>query len=240
MAQFVNDTFTDADSTALTSHTGETGATWTKHGFSEDTGSDNPIITSNLLRPRTTTALRTIYYASGSPAAADYTVSVDYVVDASGVEATEIFGVVGRVATGANTFYAALYMQNAGGIRIYKFVTGTGTVIVTAVSVTLSSSATYRLTLDMQGSTIAARFQRASDSNWLTSSGTWQASQTNLGSTTDTAITAAGKAGFWSNGTRPRGNNFSADDVAGGTTAPINVLVPNQLLALSSATFRGV
>lgn len=225
MAQFVSDTFTDTNGTNLTAHTGETGATWTRHGFSQDT--TVPTISSNLLAINEGTANRTVYYASGTPAGADYTVAVDYTISGSGVEANEIFGPLGRVNTGANTMYAALVMQSAGGARLYRFAAGTGTIIVAAVPFTITASETYRITLDVSGTgatvTVAGRIQRASDSNWLTSSGTWQVAQTNFGSFGDTdatRITAAGKAGFWANGTRPRGNNFSADDTGAASSIP--------------------
>mgnify|MGYP001318790885 CR=1 FL=1 len=244
MAQFVNDTFTDGDATAITSHTGETGATWTKHGVATNTTA--PTVRSNRLRCDDTGAVNAIYYASGTPASANYTVSLDWITGSGGAQTGDIVGPLGRMATGTTDFYGALYLQTAGGIRLYKFVAGTGTVIVAAVTFTPASSATYRITLDMQGTTIAGRIQRASDNNWLNSSGSWVSGQTNFGSVTDSSISAAGRAGFWGHGENANDgakftfDNFSADDVVSGTTAPISVLVPKQLLALSSATFRSV
>lgn len=229
MPQFVNDTFTDADATNLTAHAGETGASWARHGFSQDV--TVPTISSNRLAINEGTANRTLYYANGSPINANYTVAIDYVVSGSGVETNEIFGPLGRIDTAANTMYAALAMQSAGGVRLYKFVAGTGTIIVAAVAVTLSAGATYRMFLSMNGSTISGKFQRASDSNWLSPSGTWQSGETTFGSVTDTAITAAGKAGFWANGTRPRGDNLSADDIVAGGSSIAAVSNYRRMLA---------
>ncbi len=223
MAQFVSDNFTDTDAVAITSHTGDVGATWTKHGFATNTSA--PTIRSNRLKTDDTGAVNSIYYASGSPASADYTVAIDYIPGSAGPETGDIVGPLGRVATAANTFYGALYLQSAGGIRLYRFVTGTGTVIVAAVAFTPLAGVQYRMTLDMQGTTIAMRVQRSSDSQWLASANTWQASQVNCGSVTDSNITAAGKAGFWTlsqssnDGQKFRLDAFSADDIAGAGSA---------------------
>lgn len=233
MAQFVNDTFTDTDATAVTSHIGETGATWTKHGFA--TNSTAPAIRSNRLNTEDTGAVNSVYYASGSPASADYTVSLGYVPGSGGAQVGDIVGPLGRVNTGANTFYGALYLTSASGIRLYRFAAGTGTVIVAAVAFTPVSGTTYTITLDIQGAgatvTVAGRVQRSSDGFWLNSSGTFVSGQTNFGSfgdTDGTRITAAGKAGFWTlgghtnDGAKFKIDSFSADDVAaGGLSVPV-------------------
>src|ERR1022692_1236936 len=80
-ANFVTDSFTDTAGTALTSHTGETGATWAKNGgFS---GGSVIITDSNRIRSGVSGA--SVYYASGDPNLADYSVSADvYVASAAG------------------------------------------------------------------------------------------------------------------------------------------------------------
>src|SRR5574343_513281 len=67
MAQFVNDTFTDTNGTALASHTGETGATWTLLAGS----TTQKIVYSNEL---ICGGGRGVYKASGTPGGADYEV----------------------------------------------------------------------------------------------------------------------------------------------------------------------
>jgi hypothetical protein len=227
VATFVSDTFTDTDAVAITSHTGETGATWTKHGFATNTTA--PAVRSNRINCEDTGgAVNSIYYASGSPAGADYTVSLAYVPGSGGAQTGDIVGPLGRVATGTNDFYGALYLQTAGGIRLYKFVSGSGTVIVAAVAFTPVSGTTYTITLDMQGTTIAMRVQRSSDSNWLASSNTWQSGQVNCGSVTDASHSSAGKAGFWllggnaNNGAKFKIDTFvAADASSGGLSIPV-------------------
>lgn len=226
MTTFVSDTFTDTDAVAITSHTGETGATWTKHGFATNTTA--PAVRSNRINCEDTGAVNSIYYASGSPGSADYTVSLDYVPGSGGAQASDIVGPLGRMVTGTSDFYGALYLQSAGGIRLYKFVSGSGTVIVAAVAFTPVSGTTYTMTLDMSGTTIAMRVQRSSDSQWLASANTWQAGQTNCGSVTDASHASAGKSGFWlqgqaaNDGAKFKIDTFvAADASSGGLSIPV-------------------
>lgn len=70
MAAFVNDTFTDTAGTALTAHTGETGATWAEH---PDQSADDLVITAaGRLRPSAAGAEGTFCFASGTPPGKDY------------------------------------------------------------------------------------------------------------------------------------------------------------------------
>lgn len=220
MATFVNDTFTDTNATNITSHTGETGATWTKHSYATNT--NHPQINASNALVTTESNVRENYYASGVPATADYTVTLDYAMTANTTE--EIFGPMGRLSTSASTGYLFVFYRGGAQFLMQSLVAGTATTIGTSVNHALAAG-TYRMTLDMSGSTIAGRVQRTSDSNWLTSAGAWQAGQVNCISTTDTAVTAAGKAGVYQlciigGGARPTIDNFSAGDPAD-TTAPI-------------------
>jgi hypothetical protein len=106
---FVTDSMTGSDSTDLTAHTGETGATWAKV-----TGITGIIkITSNRCKGDSGGA--SLYYASGTPASANYEVEADlYVVS----EIDEV-GVCGRLSTGAHTCYRAWYDHTTGDG--YKF-----------------------------------------------------------------------------------------------------------------------
>ena len=104
---------TSADSMAgstgatLQSRSGEIGATWTKHASS--TG--DAVLTNAGRVRKTGAALGALYYTSAAPATADYTVEAD--VRLAGTEVTnDIAGVVGRVNTGATTYYVARYEQS--------------------------------------------------------------------------------------------------------------------------------
>lgn len=105
MTLVVNDTFTDANATVLTSHTGETGATWTKHSSS---GTDNIQVQGNRICLSTGGGDSQFAYASGSPASAEYDVEADYVVVLdSGSQGRP--RLLARVDTSAHTWYEVLW-----------------------------------------------------------------------------------------------------------------------------------
>lgn len=221
MSAFVTDSCTGTNGTNFTSHTGELGATWFKHASATNTG--DPQIQGNKLQT-TESAVNENYYASGSPASADYSFSLDYTYNAIG--GNEIAGPGARLTTGAtNTGYFFIFFKVVGELRLYKYVAGTLTQIGTGVTFAPVNGATYRFTIDPVGTAIAGRLQRLSDSNWINSAGAFGASQVNCASVTDSSITAAGKAGFWyssdttSGGTRGTLDNFSADQATGAATA---------------------
>lgn len=172
-----NDTFTGTAGTVLSSHTGETAATWTR--WPND--SINAVITaSGTLRKATGSTDGVTYYNSAVPASADYQVETDVVVKSVPSGATNI-GVLGRFNTGASTstdgtFYLARYNRSAEEWQLVKAVGGSPTVLG-SYSQALGVG-TYRLGLDMKGSTIR-----------LLLNGTSRVAAT------DTSIAAAGRAG---------------------------------------------
>lgn len=175
MATFVNDTFTDTNAVLLENHTGETGATWAKV-----TGRSGVFtINTNRIYCTTTDA---VYYASGSPASADYTVSGSVYVASTGTNSS--IEVLGRAVTSALTYYS-IYIErvSAGGgtIRLYlrKFVNASQTNLAGGYVITPAAASTHTLTLKMVGDQISGLYD-----------GTVV-----LGPVTDTAITAAGNAG---------------------------------------------
>lgn len=218
MAQFAADTFNDIDGTNLPTH----DANWVKHGSS---GSSQLIITNaNRIRVGTTDSSETIYYHSGSPASADYTVQADFLKkdDSNGA----IF-VCGRMSTTANTFYGWRYVRDSGASlaawQLYKRVAGTFTQLGSSVSQTLTTDVAYEGKLRMSGSTIE---------------GYKEGSGTPSVSTTDTAITVAGKAGLRATGYTSTNtsslhlDNFSADDIVGSSatsTPPVRAF-PRSIL----------
>jgi hypothetical protein len=194
---FVTDTFTAADGTALTSHTGELGATWTLHpayaGGAE--------IKSNRVWGSTAGGSTiTVMMASGAPGSADYDVLCD-VYAQTGITDVEMGGVVGRAHATNDDGYHAFYYSGAGGWRLDKLVGGSRTTLDLFVA-GITQGVTYALKLEMRGSAIKVYVdgvQRIS--------------------VTDSSITAAGKAGaVFREGSATVGlhlDNFSAVDAGG-------------------------
>ncbi len=229
MANFVVDTFTDTDATALTSHTGETGATWAKNTATNAVAS--PVITTN--RVHGAQAADQIVYASGTPGSADYSVTCDMNLPA-GSFGTDT-GVVGRSSTSAFTMYAVV--RQAGQWRLVRMSAGSGLTIGSLVSMTNVTSVTYRITLTMTGTTISGYVQRLSDNWYLTATANvWQPSPVAFTSGTNSDISTAGKAGLWifgndSGSSGAQWDNFQAGDFP--TTASAIVAINDANLFLS-------
>ena len=177
---FVCDTFTDTADTELSLHTGETGATWTAHPSS---GVASNITDANRLRMTASEDTGgSDYYASGSPASADYEVEgvlyVKSVINESGV--------LGRVDSTTTTWYEAMYLAPSTEWRLLSRVNGTPTTNLGTFTQVLSTETAYTVTLRMVGSAISL---------WV--DGVERVSATN------TDVTAAGRAGvrFWGTGT---------------------------------------
>lgn len=178
--------------TTLTSHTGEVGATWTQH--SSSTGTSEVITATGWLRP-SAASTTSVYYASGTPTNANYTVEADLkwlgTINGSGHGP----GIIGRVNTGATTFYMCRYSEGISfdGWQLYKFVSGTATQIGSNSSQGLTAGTTYHMKLTMNGTAIDCSVDGVSKA-----------------SGTDSSITAAGKAGF-----RLFGGSGTTDDTNG-------------------------
>ncbi|MGZ4588521.1 MAG: LamG-like jellyroll fold domain-containing protein, partial [Mycobacteriaceae bacterium] len=172
-----SDSFTGTAAATLQTHTGEIGATWTKHPISTP---DAVITTSGRIR-RNGAASSTsgaVYYSSATPTTANYTVNADVYV--ASVLTGDLTGVVGRLdpANSSGTFYAAVYDQSTGSWTLYSVVNSSKVSLGSSAQQTLTAGTTYRLALDMTSSTIR-----------LLVNGVQQVSVTN------TAITAAGRSG---------------------------------------------
>ncbi|HYY97056.1 MAG TPA: hypothetical protein VE642_00610, partial [Pyrinomonadaceae bacterium] len=116
---FVNDSFTGASGTYLSSHTGETGASWTQH----PSYSSNRIYLSNANRAYGDAS--SLYYASGTPATADYDVQAELTM----VSADCTAGVAGRVSTSGDTYYRATYQPGNGEFYLERVSGGTVTTL---------------------------------------------------------------------------------------------------------------
>jgi hypothetical protein len=145
-APTVADGFTGTAGATLQSRAGELGATWTKHAWSTVDG-----VTSDAGRLRKNGTGRALYHASGTPASASYAVEAD--VHVKSLAASDMAGVAGRVATAASTFYLARYEVPTASWTLIKVVNGTRTALGSFAQ-TLTAGSTYRVRLDMSGTTI--------------------------------------------------------------------------------------
>lgn len=196
---FINDTFTDVDTIDLESHTGEAGATWVKH----TTTSGNMRINNDgsTSAVAATVNAPVMYYASGSPATAEYDVE-SLGVKRIGPAAANFAFLAGRIDTTAATFYVAGFDFTTSAWIIQKRIAGTSTTLAT-VAGTWAENATKDL-----------KFEIRDASKKLFADGV------EVVSTTDNTITAAGKAGIRAagSGTYALFNNFTATDATGAST----------------------
>lgn len=125
--EFVVDSFTGTNGTAITSHTGELGATWTDSGGS---GGTAPTIQTNRLKAANNSTGNNFYTASGTPADRDYVVGADiYMTAYNGSSVVQLdVGVVARYSTtGGGQAYAFGWDAYYGGWAIYKMLAGDAT-----------------------------------------------------------------------------------------------------------------
>jgi hypothetical protein len=142
---FVLDTFTGTDGTVLSSHVGETGATWDFRDGYTDVAS----IKSNRLWA----ASLTHYFASGIPASADYEVSADIYI------ASQLSGGVAGVAIRSRTKSDISYTGHFGmsGASAFCYILGypgAGGIGFAGVA-TPSVGSTHTLKLKAQGTALS-------------------------------------------------------------------------------------
>lgn len=138
---FVSDTFTGVDGTVLSSHVGETGATWAFN----DGWTDVARIQNNRLYGGSGQGR---YYSTGIPASSDYTVTADiYVASNSGYA-----GVLAHVLTEQNYSYAAHVWNYGGTVMVFLDYTPAGTLAThTIATPVVGSSHTLRLKIQNTG-----------------------------------------------------------------------------------------
>lgn len=220
MATFLNDTFTDTNGVVLSAHAGETGATWVKNTALN--GGDVTINTNRIYCSATPIA----YYASGTPASADYTVTATIYFASTALNA--FAAVCGRQATGAATMYGAhidRVTTGGGQIRFWlaSYVAGTQVVMSPITVITPAAASSHTVKLIMVGDQISA---------------TYDDTVVVHGPYTNTAITAAGKAGVRFSGAATTSTGFHIDDIS--AADPAAVAVPPLIIdrALSVAVKR--
>jgi hypothetical protein len=154
-------------------HTGETGATWTKH----TAAATNYQIAANRVRDTTGNAVG-LYTASGTPATAEY--DVIGTLRVVSVAATELSGVAGRIADAAtNTMILARYVSSSTAWQLANIVAGSLTQLSIGSSYTLNA-----------GTTIVVRLAIRNGFKGLYVDGVLQCSST------DNTVSGAGLAGI--------------------------------------------
>lgn len=182
MGLILDDTFTEASGTPfLVSHTGETGATWTRASSSGDTaGSNAPRVDStNDEWYGGNTTNNQHYYASASPANADQRITATFNRRASSTG--QWTGLILRMDTGASlTGYVLFYINSATPFfRLYRINSGAGTQLGSDYTYTLPAVTNTDVDFYAVGSSIKAYL-----------------GSTLMISATDSSITSAGKLGI--------------------------------------------
>jgi hypothetical protein len=202
VATFLNDTFTEAGggTVALTSHTGETGATWAAHP--DNAGTTQVIATSDRIW-NSTASQNHIFYCSGTSANANYAITAVMRILSSQVHTNAILG---RLQTGSNDYYFVQFNGFAAPDEwnLSKVVTGSETTLDTYVG-SNSTATDYTLVFTLDGTSLSCTFDGVEQL-----------------SATDSDISAAGRVGVGgydkpsntSNGCHT--DSISAADIGGG------------------------
>lgn len=116
------DTFTEGADTLLTSHTSDSGHTWALQSGSS--GNGNVLAATDNVKDNAGNAPN--IYSSVTPASAEYDVQLDT------TGAGDCSGPSGRVETGTNTSYFAVYNNGASEWRLIERIAGVSTTLGTA------------------------------------------------------------------------------------------------------------
>jgi hypothetical protein len=140
------DSFTGSAGTALTSHTGEIGASWVH------VGGDNTAVLTDEGRVRRNGTGGSRDSVSAVPPSADYAVEADLHVKSN--LSGERVGVVGRMSADGGYYYMAQYQQVDNGFHLYKSHSGGFNWLgCWCPGGSASVGQTFRLRLDMSGTT---------------------------------------------------------------------------------------
>lgn len=226
MAVFLEDTFTDTNGTALTSHTPDDGGTWVEHGVS--IGTPTGQIQSNQLAGDF--GLFALYYNDETPPSADYRAFLTVDLQSTGDSANG-GGLAMRLDTGT-PLECYLCRIRSGSIVLESFVAGSSSTLAT---VTHSFSAeAYVMEFEIIGTAITIYVQRVSNGNYINSSGTEVGSKTAAISTTDSDISAAGVIGIGS-----RSTFYQFDDLQVETTETEFTESVSSTITFSQDMFQG-
>ena len=195
------DTFTGSNGTEIVAHYGDTDHAWEWVSIPSGMTAPGVTISSNALTSAYTYGSEfrpQMFRCKRRISSADYSVTTFITNGASGFAANWPAIRMADVAynnTAASGYYVTSSVSGPNTtIKIARYSATTLGSITLATS--NFASASFEATLSGTGSTIALAIQRTSDSNWLTSGGTWQAGQTTCISLTDTTYTASGFGGI--------------------------------------------
>lgn len=188
MAVYAQDAFTNSNGTALSSHTADIGGGWALVPMSGHSTTP-PEIQGNKLQS-TLNGVTQPWHSLAVPATADYSVEVDLVYNGS---ASCFLGPMARAHPGIGTSYRWVYRKSASGMQMV----GGGGILGSTVSFTPTTGAVYKLILKVTGTTIEGFVQRASDSQWLTSGGSFSATEQAALSATDAGLTTKQYGGLY-------------------------------------------
>lgn len=167
-----SDSFTGTAGSLLTAHVSDTGSAWFRLA-----GAANALI-SDVGRVYRSTGF-TLNYTNATPSSANYSVEADLVMKSA--TTGDMVGVIGRLDTATTSFYMARWEPSDQSWNLLKYTNGAGAYIAyVGTQGALTTNESYRLKLEMNGSTIS-----------LYVNGVLKVTGT------DAAITAAGVAGIW-------------------------------------------
>lgn len=184
---FVNDSFTGADSTVLSSHTGETGATWTQHS-SYTTAT---IMIMNNRAYKDAASGTGMYYASGTAANVNYTVECAE-TDLASVNVSS--ACVGWVDTASNSMIG-IRRQNATTVEFFKLINATFTSLQTT-TVTFTTDLQRVLKLARSGNDVTASLDGVALGAAVTISDTEVSGVGRVGLRMTTAWSASGASAY--------------------------------------------
>ena len=187
------DDFTGSNTDPISGRTASGGGTWTEH--TSYASGDAIIVDPNRARNSASPAC---FYHSGTPATADYDVSLGIVMRSD--NNSSLASAAGRIDIAADTMYYAGYATSGNVWFINKALAGVTSSIGATVGATLTVDQEYTVKLEMRGTTLKLYVDGVETI-----------------SRTDSDISAAGKAGFrLQGGTTPTAglhiDNFLAQD----------------------------
>lgn len=144
---FISDPFTGTAGTAITSHTGTVGATWS---LVTGSGAGSAVI-SDANRLRSNSATEASWYASGESFSSDMTISADvYIASWAGNT-----GLIGRVSQSAYTYYLAKLDPTGNKAQIYKNIAGSFTLLAEAAYSNPGTGTTHNMQFKIEGAELS-------------------------------------------------------------------------------------
>lgn len=195
--QEVKDSFTAANGTALSSHSGETGTAYDLHPES-DSGVNVQIIDNEVADIGGAGRFDTFYLTDTPPSTNDYVVRGSFRPHTLSFISTNEVGLLARFDPVDIDGYKFQIRRNQVKLGKHSGSFSTFDPFNKQITVTWDITDTYDAYLEVQGSTIEAYLYRQSDGKWLSPSTTetWEAERQPWFSDTDGSPYTTGRAGF--------------------------------------------